>query len=69
MSRKSNFSPGPAAVPVSVLGKIQESMVDFQGAGLSLIESSHRAPLYDDIHQETIQLIHELMGIPTNYHV
>ena len=56
-------------MPVSVLTKIQDHMVDFQGAGLSLIESSHRTPLYDDVHQQTVQLIRELMGIPSNYHV
>ncbi len=69
MKRKLNFSAGPAALPVSVLNQIQEEIVDFNGAGLSLIESSHRTPLYDDVHQETVDLIRELMGIPSGYHV
>ncbi|MBI9103365.1 MAG: 3-phosphoserine/phosphohydroxythreonine transaminase [Spirochaetales bacterium] len=69
MERKLNFSAGPAALPLSVLEQVKEEFVDFNGAGLSLIESSHRTALYDDVHMETMTLIRELMGVSEDYDV
>ena len=69
MNRKINFAAGPAVLPVPVLEQIRDQIVDFNNAGLSLIESSHRTPLYEDVHQETIALVKELLSIPDNYKV
>lgn len=69
MSRKLNFSAGPCVIPQEVLKEIQENMVDFQGNGLSLIEASHRHKMYDDVHNEAINLMKELLGVPENYSI
>lgn len=69
MSRKWNFSAGPATLPVEVLKQVREEIVDFNDAGLSLIESSHRTALYNDVHDETNDLVREMMGIPQDYEV
>ncbi len=69
MSRPVNFSAGPSMIPVEVLESLANDMVDFQGTGLSLVEVSHRGPVYDKVHQDTISLIRELMGIPEGYSV
>ncbi len=69
MARKFNFYPGPATLPYPVLEQIQEQIVDYHGEGLSVIETSHRSPMYDAIHSETIELLRNLLGIPNNYHV
>ena len=37
-----NFSAGPAALPLPVLEQVREELVDFRGAGMSLMEMSHR---------------------------
>lgn len=42
MSRVFNFSAGPAAVPVEVLKKAQDEMLEWQGSGMSVMEMSHR---------------------------
>lgn len=69
MRRKLNFYAGPAILPEEVLKELQENMAEFQNEGLSLIEASHRGALYDGVHNETVDLFRELMGIPENYSV
>lgn len=69
MSRIHNFSAGPATLPESVLQKAQAELVDFRGAGMSVMEMSHRSKEYDAVHEETIANIRELMGIPEDYAV
>ncbi len=58
-----NFSAGPAALPHVVLLQAQQELVDFRGRGLSLLEMSHRGPVYEAIHDETQALLRELLGI------
>ena len=47
-NRKHNFSAGPCTLPLSVLEEAQTEFVDYQGAGMSLIEMSHRGKHFDD---------------------
>ena len=54
MSRPVNFSAGPSMIPVEVLQSIADDMVDYKGTGLSLVEVSHRGPVYDEVHQQAI---------------
>ena len=37
-----NFSAGPCTLPLEVLEEAQAELVDYKGAGMSLIEMSHR---------------------------
>ncbi|WP_319559415.1 3-phosphoserine/phosphohydroxythreonine transaminase [Marispirochaeta sp.] len=67
--RKYNFYAGPSTLPVEVLEELKEEIADYYGQGLSMIETSHRSPMYDSVHSETIELFHELMSIPKNYKV
>ncbi len=69
MSRPVNFSAGPSMIPVEVLQSIADDMVDYKNTGLSLVEVSHRGPVYDEVHQQAISLLRELMGIPEGYSV
>ncbi|MCZ6507120.1 MAG: 3-phosphoserine/phosphohydroxythreonine transaminase [Acidobacteria bacterium] len=64
-----NFSAGPAVLPLEVLEEAQRDLVDYQGAGLSVMEMSHRSPHYDAIHQSAIESLRSLMGIPDDYAV
>jgi phosphoserine aminotransferase len=54
MSRPVNFSAGPSMIPVDVLESLAADMVDYKGTGLSLVEVSHRGPVYDEVHNQTI---------------
>jgi len=69
MSRPVNFYAGPSMIPVDVLESLAADMVDYRGTGLSLVEVSHRGPVYDEVHNEAIRLIRELMGVPEGYSI
>ena len=64
-----NFGAGPAMLPVSVMKKIQEEWLDFQGMGVSIIEISHRAKEFVDILNEAQSLFRELTGLPDNFRI
>ena len=68
-NRVFNFSPGPATLPLSVLEKVQAELLDYRGSGMSVMESSHRGAEYDEIHNSTIALFKELMGLKDGYNV
>ena len=69
MSRVYNFSAGPAALPEEVLKQAQEEMVDWRGAGMSVMEMSHRGKEFMSIAAEAEADLRELMAIPSNYKV
>jgi len=69
MQRKLNFYAGPSVLPVEVFETIQEEILDYHGSGLSLMETSHRSKVYDDVHQKAISLIKEFLVIPNNYKI
>jgi phosphoserine aminotransferase len=64
-----NFSAGPATLPLAVLEEAQRDLVDYKGAGMSVLEMSHRSKTYDSIIKQTEADIRELLGIPENYKV
>jgi phosphoserine aminotransferase len=64
-----NFYAGPATLPLPVLKKAQEELLDFRGTGMSILEISHRSKEYDAVHKKASELLRELMGIPSNYKV
>jgi len=67
--RKHNFNAGPAALPLEVLLQAQEQFVNYGGAGMSIMEMSHRSGVYEQLNEETQSLLRELLNIPDNYHV
>jgi phosphoserine aminotransferase len=69
MMRKRNFSAGPAALPLPVLEKLQNEVVDYRGIGMSMLEISHRSGEYETVHNRAIELIRKQLGVPSNYHV
>jgi len=69
MTRAFNFNAGPAAIPLEVLKLAQEQFVDYQGAGMSIMEMSHRSKMYEEVNNASQALLRELFGIPENYEV
>lgn len=69
INRVYNFYAGPATLPLPVLKKAQEELLDFRGTGMSILEISHRAKEYDEIHKKASDLLKELMNIPSDYKV
>lgn len=69
MSRVYNFSAGPAVLPEDVLKQAANEMLDYHGSGMSVMEMSHRTPLYEGILNEAIADLKSLMNIPDNYKI
>jgi phosphoserine aminotransferase len=67
--RSYNFNAGPAALPLEVLQQAQEQFVDYNGIGMSIMEISHRSKEYEQVNDETQQLMSELLGLPAGYKV
>ena len=67
--RKWNFSAGPAAIPQSVLQEVQAEMLEWQDAGMSVMEMSHRSTEYMDIANKARQDFIDLLKIPSDYKV
>lgn len=69
MTRKHNFSAGPAALPTAVLEQAQAEILDWQGKGLSVMEMSHRSKEYVGIATAAEQDLRELLSISHDYAV
>jgi len=69
MTRAHNFSAGPAALPLPVLERARDELLDFGGSGMSIMEQSHRGAMYEGVHNRTIADLRELLGIPDGYRV
>ena len=69
MSRVWNFSAGPAALPEEVLRQAQDELLDWHGAGCSIMEMSHRGKEFSSVIEQAEADLRELMGIPAQYKV
>ena len=69
MSRAHNFSAGPAALPETVLRQAQAEMLEWHGAGASIVELSHRGPEFIQVAAEAEADLRQLLSIPDNYAV
>ncbi|THF64241.1 3-phosphoserine/phosphohydroxythreonine transaminase [Pseudothauera rhizosphaerae] len=69
MSRVWNFSAGPAALPEEVLRQAAEEMLDWHGAGMGVMEMSHRGKEFVSIAEAAEADLRELLAVPANYRV
>jgi phosphoserine aminotransferase len=69
VKRAFNFGGGPATLPLSVLEKVRDELLDYRGTGMSVMEMSHRSPEFEEINTRAEQLLRRLMSIPEEYAV
>ncbi|MFO7636714.1 MAG: 3-phosphoserine/phosphohydroxythreonine transaminase [Clostridia bacterium] len=69
MDRVYNFSAGPGMLPLEVLEQAREEMLDYRGSGMSVMEMSHRSPVYEEIIFGAQDTLREIMHIPDDYEV
>lgn len=67
--RAHNFCAGPAALPVAVLERAQSELLDWQGAGASVMELSHRSAEFVGIAERAEASLRRLMNISDDYAV
>ncbi|MEI6046509.1 MAG: aminotransferase class V-fold PLP-dependent enzyme, partial [Chloroflexota bacterium] len=64
-----NFSAGPAVLPLPVLRQVQSELINYQGAGMSVLEMSHRSSTFEGIIHTAEADLRTLYNIPNNYKV
>lgn len=69
MNRVFNFSAGPSMLPLPVLEKAASELVCYGDSGMSVMEMSHRSPVYEEIIADAEAKLRKLMNIPDNYKV
>jgi phosphoserine aminotransferase len=69
MERVYNFSAGPAVLPLPVLERVQKELLVHEDHGMSVMEMSHRSPMFEEIIQGAEAMLRKLMHISDAYSV
>jgi phosphoserine aminotransferase len=69
VTRKLNFSSGPAMLPEEVLHRAQSALLDLDGSGIGILEHSHRGKEFARVLERTEAAIREVGGIGDDYAV
>ena len=69
VKRVHNFNAGPGALPLPVLERVREELLDWRGTGLSVMEMSHRAKQVEDIIVGAEDGLRRHLVIPDDYAV
>jgi len=67
--RAFNFNAGPAALPLPVLERIREELLDYAGSGMSVMEMSHRSTEFEAINNKAEESLRRQLAIPEDYSV
>src|SRR5207247_9316299 len=67
--RVHNFNAGPGALPLPVLERIREELLDWRGSGMSVMEMSHRSPEFESINAAAETGLRKHLAIPDDYAV
>jgi phosphoserine aminotransferase len=65
--RVHNFNAGPAALPLAVLERIREELLDWRGSGMSVMEMSHRSPEFESIIAGAESGLRKHLAVPEDY--
>jgi len=69
VKRVHNFNAGPGALPLPVLERIKEELLDWRGSGMSVMEMSHRSPEFESINAAADAGLRKHLQIPEEYAV
>ncbi len=69
MARKHNFYAGPAVLPVSVVKKAQENLLEYGNCGIGVAEMSHRSKEFDAIIKNAVLTAKRLYNVGDDYEV
>src|SRR4029077_14106900 len=69
VKRVHNFNAGPGALPLPVLERIREELLDWRGSGMSVMEMSHRSPEFEGIAASAEAGLRKHLAIPDEYAV
>ena len=64
-----NFNAGPSILPAEVFKQASDSILNFNGTGLSILELGHRTPEFTAVMEEARSLVKELMNLDADHEV
>lgn len=64
-----NFGAGPAMLPNEVMEIAAAEFLNYKGSGMSVMEVSHREPLFEDVITETEILLRKLLNLGEDYSI
>ncbi|MBY0231527.1 MAG: 3-phosphoserine/phosphohydroxythreonine transaminase [Gemmataceae bacterium] len=64
-----NFNAGPAALPHSVLQRVQAELLDYRGRGMSVMEMSHRSREFEEVNADAEARFKRLAGVGSGWRV
>ena len=67
MSRRHNFCAGPAALPLPVLTRAKDELLDWAGVGASVMEVSHRSAEFVAVAEGAEAALRRLLKISNDY--
>ena len=67
MTRIFNFCAGPAMLPLPVLEKARDELLDYNGLGMSVMEISHRSAAFDEVADRADACLRRLLSISDDY--
>src|SRR6185437_8102643 len=67
VKRVRNFNAGPGALPLSVLERVREELLDWRGSGMSVMEMSHRSPEFESINNAAEAGLRKHLNVPDDY--
>jgi len=68
MIKSHNFGAGPCILPTTVFEEAAEAVKNFNGSGLSILETSHRSKAFVEVIEEARDLLLKLMGLSSKTH-
>lgn len=69
MTRPLNFTPGPTALPESVLEQAREAIKRFTANGVSILELGHRTPEFKGVLEQAESRLRSILNIPESHDV
>jgi phosphoserine aminotransferase len=69
MGKVHNFSAGPCILPDEVFKKSADSVLNFNGNDLSILEISHRSKDFVEVMTKATSLVKELLDVPEGYSI
>ena len=67
--RVHNFNAGPSTLPLEVLEQVKQDLLDYKGAGMSVMEMSHRSSEFSKVIETAKNNLKEIMNINDIYDV
>ena len=64
-----NFSAGPSVLPLPALERAKAELTDYRGCGLSVMEMSHRSPMFQEIFDGTKEKLKKALSVPDTHEI